>query len=112
MTPDSSTSSRPLITSDRVKGTAVVTADGEKIGRIEEIAIDKQSGAIAYAILGEGGLLGMGEHYRPLAWGDLTYDTEKKAFALPMTKAEVEAITPLPADDLSGWTTEKAAVFI
>ncbi len=103
---------RPLVTSERVKGTAVIDVEGHKVGKIEEIAIDKATGQVVYAILGEGGVLGLGEHYRPLAWNDLTYDPERKAFALPMTKAQVQEITPLPTDDLSGWTAEKAAVFI
>ena len=102
----------PLITSERVKGTAVVTIDDHRVGKIEELAIDKATGAIAYAILGEGGLLGMGEHYRPLAWADLRYDIERKAYALPMTRAEVEAIAQLPTADIAGWTAEKSAVFI
>lgn len=106
------TAPHPLTTSARVKGTAVVTVDEHKVGKIEEVAIDKATGAIAYAILGEGGILGMGEHYRPLAWSDLRYDTERKAFAVPMTRAEVEAIPPLSSDDMAGWTETKTSVFI
>ena len=106
------TAPHPLTTSARVRGTAVVTIDDHKVGKIEDIAIDKRTGAIAYAILGEGGVLGLGEHYRPLAWSDLRYDTERKAFALPMTRQEVEAIAPLSADDMAGWTETKSAVFI
>ena len=90
----------------------VISADGEKLGRIEEIAIDKESGAVAYAILGEGGLFGMGEHYRPVAWNDLTYDADRKAFTVPHSRAEVHAIQTLPRDDLSGWTVSKSAIFI
>lgn len=103
---------RPFVTSERVKGAVVISADGEKLGKIEEIAIDKVSGAVAYAILGQGGLFGMGEHYRPVPWADLRYDTERKAFTVPHSRAEVERMAALPADDLSGWTVTQSAIFI
>ena len=38
-----------LIASDKVEGTAVYGADSEKIGRIENVMIDKLSGKVAYA---------------------------------------------------------------
>ena len=109
---DPTLSTHPFVTTERVKGTLVISADGEKLGKIEEIAIDKTSGSVAYAILGEGGLFGMGEHYRPLAWGDLTYDPDKKAFTVPHSRLQVEAMQTLPRDDLSGWTVSKSAIFI
>lgn len=102
----------PFVTTERVKGTVVLSADGEKLGKIEEIAIDKASGSVAYAILGEGGLFGMGEHYRPIAWGDLSYDAERRAFTVPHSRADVEKMQTLPTDDLSGWTVSKSAIFI
>lgn len=102
----------PLVTTERVKGTVVLSADGEKLGKIEEIAIDKASGAVAYAILGEGGLFGMGEHYRPIPWSDLRYDAERRAFCVPHSKAEVETMQTLATDELSGWTGGRGAIFI
>ena len=102
----------PFVISERVKGTVVISADGEKLGKIEEIAIDKNSGAVAYAILGQGGLFGMGEQYRPVAWGDLSYDAERKAFTVPHSRDEVKAMQTLPGDDLSGWTVTQSAIFI
>ena len=90
----------------------MLSADGEKLGKIEEIAIDKVSGAVAYAILGEGGLFGMGEHYRPVAWSDLRYDSERKAFTVPHSRAEMLAMQSLPGDDLSGWTVAQSTIFI
>ena len=53
-----------LIASDKVEGTAVYGPDGDKIGRIENLMIDKRSGHVAYAVLSFGGFLGMGtDHY-------------------------------------------------
>ena len=52
-----------LIGSDKVDGTAVYGADGNKIGSIQRVMIDKLSGKVAYAVLSFGGFLGMGEDY-------------------------------------------------
>ena len=39
-----------LIGSDKVEGTAVYGADRTKIGSIERVMIDKQSGRVSYAV--------------------------------------------------------------
>ena len=50
-----------LIGSDKVEGTNVYDAEGEKIGSIERVMIDKLSGKVSYAVLGFGGFLGIGD---------------------------------------------------
>lgn len=96
-------SARPLIPADRVNGTAVYNASGEKLGKIEDLAIDKVSGLIAYAILGHGGVLGFGDHFHPVPWHLLTYDTEKRGYIIPCEREELERAPGLNADELSGW---------
>src|SRR5215475_10212444 len=48
-----------LIGSDKVEGTPVYDAKGERIGSIERVMIDKKSGQVAYAVLSFGGFLGI-----------------------------------------------------
>ena len=55
-----------LIASDKVEGTNVRRPNGDKIGEIERVMIDKVSGKVAYAVMSFGGFLGMGEDYYPL----------------------------------------------
>ena len=57
-----------LIGSDRVEGTNVYRSDGKKIGEIERVMIDKVSGQAAYAVMGFGGFLGIGEDHYPVPW--------------------------------------------
>ncbi|HEX5321752.1 MAG TPA: PRC-barrel domain-containing protein, partial [Stellaceae bacterium] len=52
-----------LIGSDKVEGTAVRRTDGDKIGTIERVMIDKRSGKAAYAVMTFGGFLGIGSEY-------------------------------------------------
>src|SRR5947209_16091192 len=47
-------SSHSLIASDRVEGTPVRRSNGEKIGTIKRLMIDKLSGSVAYAVLNFG----------------------------------------------------------
>jgi hypothetical protein len=63
-----------LIGSDRVEGTNVYRSDGKKIGEIERVMIDKVSGQAAYAVMGFGGFLGMGEDHYPIPWQRLAYN--------------------------------------
>ncbi|MFQ3595853.1 MAG: PRC-barrel domain-containing protein [Sphingomonadaceae bacterium] len=65
---------RALIAASKVEGTACYDPDGEKIGSIAEIMIDKRTGEVAYAVMSFGGFLGIGEKYHPLPWDALDYD--------------------------------------
>jgi sporulation protein YlmC with PRC-barrel domain len=93
----------PLIPADRVNGTDVVSKSGEKLGKIEDVAIDKVSGKVAYAILSFGGVLGIGARYHPAPWKLLTYDTERRAYVIPMDRAELETAPTIDETALSGW---------
>jgi hypothetical protein len=68
-----------LIGSDKVEGTPVCRLNGDNIGTIERVMIDKLSGKVAYAVMSFGGFLGIGEDYYPLPWSVLTYNPERIA---------------------------------
>lgn len=101
-------SGHPLVPADRVNGTAVFDSAGQKLGHVEDIAIDKVSGRVAYAILSFGGFLGVGEHYYPVPWSLLDYDVEKGGYVVPLDKAKVEAAPSFEAKELSGWSDKQA----
>lgn len=93
----------PLVPAGRVNGSDVYNQANEKIGRIDDIAIDKRSGKVAYAILSFGGLLGMGEKHQPLPWSALTYDTAKGGYVVDVTAELLRLAPKLETSDLSGW---------
>src|ERR1700760_5022015 len=74
-----------LIGSDKVEGTAVYGADDNKIGSIERVMIDKASGRVSYAVLGFGGILGLGNDHYPLPWHSLKYDTRLGGYITGVT---------------------------
>ncbi len=69
-----------LIAADKVVGTAVYDAAGERLGTIDSIMLNKRSGKVAYAVMSFGGFLGIGERYHPLPWDVLTYDDAKGGY--------------------------------
>ena len=79
-----------LIASDKVEGTAVYGPDGDKIGSIENVMIDKLGGRVAYAVLTFGGFLGMGNDYYPLPWATLKYDENLGGYRVNITRDQLE----------------------
>jgi len=80
-----------LILGTKVKGAAVFDESGERVGHIDDIAIEKSNGDVAYAILGVGGFFGVGETYHPLPWDVLRYDPALGGYVLPLAKEALEA---------------------
>ena len=70
----------PLIASDRIEGTLVRRPDGEKIGKIKRLMIDKESGTISYAVMSFGGLFGLGDNYYQIPWSLLKYNQSLDAY--------------------------------
>ena len=82
--------SNPCISSSKVAGTAVYNANGDKLGSIDDLVIDKQSGHVRYAALEFGGFLGMGTDRYPLPWDMLSYDTRLDGYVVPLDKSQLE----------------------
>jgi hypothetical protein len=91
MTPDVMTKPHSLIASDRIEGTAVRRPNGERIGHIERLMIDKISGKVSYAILSFGGFLGLGSNLLPLPWARLTFNRELDAYQLDISEEELRS---------------------
>jgi PRC-barrel domain len=89
-----------LIGSDKVEGTNVYGADGEKVGYIERVMIDKVSGKVSYAVLSFGGLLGIGDDRYPLPWQALKYDTNLAGYVTGITQDQLRR-APKYADESS-----------
>jgi hypothetical protein len=97
------TKSHSLIASDRVEGTAVRRPNGDKIGHIERLMIDKITGKVSYAILSFGGFLGMGANLLPLPWARLSYNRDVEAYQLDITDEELKRAPSFMADKDFDW---------
>jgi sporulation protein YlmC with PRC-barrel domain len=89
------------ILASKVKGTPVYNNGGDRIGTVEDVVLDKLSNNIMFAVLGSGGMLGMGEKYRPIPWSILDYDTEKGGYIVPLDKAMLDNAPAYRMEDLT-----------
>jgi hypothetical protein len=92
-----------LIGSDRVEGTAVRRSDGDKIGTIQRLMIDKISGNVAYAVLSFGGFLGLGEKHLPVPWASLRYNRSLEAYEVDLSDDELGKAPSYAADKEFDW---------
>jgi len=83
--------SQSLISSSKVEGTAVYNVEGEKLGAVDCLMIDKQSGQVAYAVMSFGGFLGLGEKRHPVPWPSMYYDKSKEGYVVSLSKEALEA---------------------
>lgn len=84
-------------------GADIAGADGESLGSISELMIDSGSGAIAYAVLAYGGILGVGEKLFAVPWQAFTVEPASGSISLPVPRERFEA---LPGFDKDAWPTE------
>jgi len=79
-----------LLSATTVLGDKVTNADGEDLGKIEELMIDLESGRVAYAVLSFGtGFMHSGKLFAiPLA--SLAVDQKNKRFTLNVTREMLE----------------------
>jgi sporulation protein YlmC with PRC-barrel domain len=74
-----------IMAAGTLEGNKVYSSDGEHVGKISDIMLDVRSGRIAYAVLSEGGFLGMGKNLHAIPWNALTLDTDEKCFLVDIT---------------------------
>jgi sporulation protein YlmC with PRC-barrel domain len=98
------TETADLIASDKVHGTNVYSLDGEKMGTIERVMLEKTSGKVSYAVLSFGGFLGLGSDYYPVPWRTLTYDPKLLGYRTTLPKEKLQE-APKHAPD-GHWTWE------
>ncbi len=95
-----------LIASDKVEGTKVYDADGEHVGSIERILVEKRSGKVSYAVLSFGGFLGMGHEHYPLPWSKLNYDEELGGYRVDVSRQQLEGAPKYDREEDDYWTAE------
>jgi sporulation protein YlmC with PRC-barrel domain len=90
------------IKASRVIGTDVFNTEGNHIGTIEDVILDKTSNNIMFAVIGFGGFLGIGEKYHAVPWASLDYDPAHSGYVVPFTREQLEAAPVHDINDLTG----------
>ena len=92
-----------LIGSDKVEGTSVYGANKEKIGSIERVMIEKESGKVAYAVLSFGGILGIGDDHYPLPWNALKFDQSLGGYRTNLSESQIKDAPKYGRSDTWDW---------
>jgi hypothetical protein len=92
-----------LVPSDRVETAAVYGRDGQKIGTIERLMLEKKSGTVAYAVVKCGGFIKAHICHFPLPWSSLRYDLARKAYETDLTLEEVQRGASELDDEAFDW---------
>jgi sporulation protein YlmC with PRC-barrel domain len=98
---------RELIGSDKVEGTPVYRSNGDNIGKIERVMLDKRSGKIIYAVMSFGGFMGIGEDYYPLPWSLLTYNPRLGGYEVNISDAQLRNAPKFGVHDNWDWTNRE-----
>lgn len=106
MTVEPSDTTGHLIAAGKVTGTSVYDRDGEKLGSIHDVMIDKASGTTHYAVLNFGGLFGIGGHYHPLPWKTLRYDSKLGGYRVDIDRHVLHDAPSYATSDASSWADD------
>jgi sporulation protein YlmC with PRC-barrel domain len=95
-----------VLSSSTLQGDPIVTPEGDKLGTLKEIMLDLNTGAVAYAVLAKGGVMGVGERLFAVPWRLLTVDTDEKHLVLDVDPDVLENSTGFDADDWPSFSSE------
>jgi hypothetical protein len=99
--------SQRLIASDKVEGTKVRRPNGQTVGEIMRVMIEKRTGQVAYAVMSFGGFLGIGSDFYPLPWDRLTYNPRLDAYELDITEEQLRKAPKFDKGAASNWSAEE-----
>ena len=71
--------------------------------------IDKISGKVAYAVLGFGGFLGIGDDHYPLPWESLKYDTNLGGYVTGITDSQLRGAPKYSNESNWNWSDPTVA---
>ncbi|HET6756209.1 MAG TPA: PRC-barrel domain-containing protein [Burkholderiales bacterium] len=103
-----------VVRASRVIGLPVKSEAGDRLGTIEDIAIDAGSGVVAYVALAHGGFLGLGEKWIAVPWRELSSTKDDDAIVLEIPEESLEKMAGFDEDNWpqtygAGWMKEVGA---
>ena len=98
-----------LIGSDKVEGTPVYRPNGERVGTIQRVMIDKIGGQVAYAVMSFGGFMGIGEDYYPLPWRLLAYNPELGGYQVHIGETQLKGAPKYSRHESWDWADRARA---
>lgn len=91
---------RQIINTEDVIGVSVKNNQGENLGKVEALMLDKIQGKVSYVVLSFGGFLGMGDKLFALPWSIFSYNDSDDCFVISVDK---ETLKNSPGFDKDHW---------
>ena len=79
-----------LLQSNKSDAMQVRSRDGDKIGSVLSLMVNKRTGQTIYAVLTIGGLLGMGKAYYPIPFSLLQFDPVNDTYIVTIDRRVLE----------------------
>jgi len=79
-----------LLLAAKTSGLDVRSRDGDKLGHVDTLMVDKRSGVTSYAVLSLGGFLGLGKSYYPIPFSLLAYDVPNDLYVVTADRRLLE----------------------
>lgn len=86
----SDTATQLLFQSNKIDVMRVKSRDGDNVGYVHGLMVNKRTGMTAYAVLTIGGFLGMGKAYYPLPFGLLSFDPVHDSYIVTIDRRVLE----------------------
>jgi sporulation protein YlmC with PRC-barrel domain len=91
-----------LIPSEWAIGRSVYGLNDEKIGEVNDLVLARRSGRVTYVLIGQGGVLGIGEKVIAVPYSAFSWNQQKKGLTLPTS---AERLKGAPALEPGDWKT-------
>ncbi len=104
------TSSVSFVSANQFIGMDVTNMNGEKIGKIRDLMLDRQTGQAEYALLGQGGIMGVKEKEIAVPFNLFKSDAQSKTLSLTVDESKLAAVparTPDMTDQDYGRTVHE-----
>ena len=88
---ETTTQARAQVDAESLLGLAVVNAEGETIGEVDNVVIDAD-GQVRHVIVGVGGFLGIGEKNAALPWNGLVVAADGTSAMVPYSADQLTAL--------------------
>ena len=93
---------RKAFRSGNVIGIPVKTPDRQKMGAIEDVVIDIETGQVAYAVLSFGGFFGYGDKFFAIPWQEFSFVHDEKEHYFVVDTSR-DKLAKLPGFDKEDW---------
>jgi sporulation protein YlmC with PRC-barrel domain len=94
-----------ILKAEEIIGTPVRNLKDEELGAIENVALNPDSGQIAYVAISTGGFIGLGEKLVAVPWKDLRAPADREIFVLNLGP---EALEQMQGFDENQWPAQAA----